>query len=93
MCDLHLQALYQIGRTGVISGEHLAEAEQAFLRYLSLEGPLPISREAARWRLGNLYELMDRCRDAEREYQVASDAGYLQARRSLRQLSCEDEPR
>lgn len=90
--DPHLRALYQLGRTGAISGERLAGAEGALRRYLSTEGPLPISRDAAQWRLGNVYEEMGRCRDAEREYRRSAEAGYVPAQNALRRLSCEEGP-
>lgn len=84
----HLPSLYQLGRTGALSGEHLDAAERALTRYLAAE-PLPaIPREAARWRLGMVYEHMGRCPDAERQYRVAAEAAYAPAREALAALAC-----
>ena len=57
-----LAALYQIGRTGVFSGERLPGAVEALERYIASRkeaGQLP-SAASAHWRLGMVYQRMDK---------------------------------
>lgn len=66
------RALYQIGRTGALSGLNLAEAEDALERYLERSpGPGLASHAAARWRLAMVHQRAGRCAEAEREYALA----------------------
>jgi tetratricopeptide (TPR) repeat protein len=65
-------ALYQIGRTGALSGQRLERAEQALMQYLTAppkaDAPKPA---AAHWRLGMVYEKQGRKDLARQEYQTA----------------------
>lgn len=84
-----LGAWYQIGRTAVMSGQRLAQGEAAFKRYLAGTpgaGDPPLA--AAHWRLGMLYERMDRKADARAQYQqaLARDPGYAEAKAALKKL-------
>jgi tetratricopeptide (TPR) repeat protein len=72
------RALYQIGRTGALSGLHPNAAAEALERYLE-RSPAPgdVSHAAARWRLGMIHQRAGRCAEAERQYALAlsADAG------------------
>lgn len=86
----HLAALYQLGRTGALSGRHLDEAARALEEYLRHD-PLPgLSRAAARWRLGAVHERAGRCEAAARQYRqaVAEDPDLEAARAALDRLPC-----
>jgi len=68
----YLGALYQIGRTGVLSGHNLDRAEQVFKEYLNYEpGQDNPSLASAHWRLGQLYELKNNKDLAKLEYEAA----------------------
>ncbi len=67
-------ALYQVGRTGALSGVGLDEAERALTRYLALPEPVGPSKAAARWRLGMVLERVGRCREAAEAYRRAVEA-------------------
>lgn len=74
----HARALYQVGRTGALSGVGLERAERALARYLALDpGPGAPSRAAAEWRLGMVLERAGRCGEANRAYRraVGADPG------------------
>ncbi|MDX1661040.1 MAG: serine hydrolase, partial [Gemmatimonadota bacterium] len=69
------RALYQIGRTGAISGSDLDVASAALERYLEIDPPPgDFPHAAARWRLGMVHQRAGRCEDAEREYRAAIEA-------------------
>lgn len=82
-------AIYQVGRTGAMSGERLDLAEQSLKRYLQLkpdlENPSPA---AAHFRLGNIYEKKDDKAAARTEYNLALslDPKNKDAREALRAL-------
>jgi putative CocE/NonD family hydrolase len=84
------RSLYQIGRTGVFSGEKLDRAQQALEEYITLEpDPEKLPSVAhARWRLGMIYEKLGRKHLARREYETALklDAELEQAREALENL-------
>ena len=70
-----LRALYQVGRTGALSGQFLAEAEDALERYLDrTPEPDQPSHAAARWRLAMVHQRSGRCADAEQQYMLALEA-------------------
>ncbi|MDJ0657203.1 MAG: tetratricopeptide repeat protein [Xanthomonadales bacterium] len=67
-------ALYQLGRTGALSGKHLEPAEAAMQRYLALadtEANLPIPLASAHWRMGMIYEHQGNWQSAREQYQAA----------------------
>ncbi len=65
-------AIYQVGRTGALSGERLDLAEQALRRYLQLKPDLEFpSPAAAHWRLGNIYEKRGDVASARSEYETS----------------------
>ncbi len=84
-----LNALYQVGRTGALSGQRLERAEQALKRFIATpprEGtPKPAG---AHWRLGMVYEKGGRKDAARAEYQRALeiDPGFAEAKKSLAKL-------
>ena len=80
-------AYYRAGRTAVLSGEHLQEGEQALKTYLQFPASDP-SPAAAHWRLGNLYEKMQRKEQARAEYQasLSADPEFAEAKKSLNGL-------
>jgi tetratricopeptide (TPR) repeat protein len=85
-----LRALYQIGRTGVFSGERLDRAKEALEQYIELEPDserLPTVAHA-RWRLGMVYEKLGRKDQASRQYEMALelDPDLEQAREALETL-------
>lgn len=82
-------AWYQLGRTTVLAKQHLDEGELAFKRYLGHQpGPQEPPLAAAHWRLGMLYELMQRVADARGQYQaaLALDPSHADAKRALGKL-------
>ncbi len=82
-------AIYQVGRTGALSGERLDLAEQSLKRYLQLkpdlENPSP---SAAHFRLGNIYQKKGDLSAARSEYNSALnlDPKNKEAREALRTL-------
>jgi tetratricopeptide (TPR) repeat protein len=67
------RSLYQIGRTGVFSGQRFDRAEEALEQYIA-RGPHAASMPTeahARWRLGMLYEKQGRKDLARAEYETA----------------------
>jgi tetratricopeptide (TPR) repeat protein len=82
-------ALYQIGRTGAISGQRLDRAEAALQQFLTApsagNAPKP---EAAHWRLGMVYEKAGKKDRARQEYQrsIAINPEFKEARKSLSAL-------
>ncbi len=68
-----LNALYQIGRTGALSGQRLDRAEQALKQFLAAPRQEDTPRPAAaHWRLGMVYEKQGRRDLARQEYQAAA---------------------
>lgn len=84
-----LNALYQIGRTGAISGLRLDRAEQAMKEFLA-SPPRPNNPRpaGAHWRLGMIYEKQGRKDLAAEEYRksLAIDPGFADAKKSLAKL-------
>lgn len=82
-------ALFQIGRTGSLSGQNLDRAEQALKQFLEAppreNGPRPA---AAHWRLGIVYEKQGRNDLAGEEYRAALglDPEFAEAKKSLAKL-------
>jgi tetratricopeptide (TPR) repeat protein len=65
----NLDAHYQIGKVGALTGEHLLVAERSLKLYLEREVPPEGSPHwAARWRLGMVYEHMGKIDEAREEY-------------------------
>ena len=69
-----LTALYQLGRTGALSGQFLDDAAAAMARYIELaeqrtDAPVPLY--AAWWRQGMIHEHADRLQDALKSYERA----------------------
>lgn len=79
------QALYQIGRTAVLSKAHLEEGELALLAYCkSPEDAKRPSHAWAHYRLGLIYELMGKKDAGKAEYQLAAkDTGDEQLQDAL----------
>lgn len=84
-----LGAWYQLGRTAVLANARLAEGEAALKRYLAgTPGRQDPPLAAAHWRLGMLYELMQRVGDARAQYQaaLALDPAHAEAKAALKKL-------
>jgi tetratricopeptide (TPR) repeat protein len=65
-------ALYQIGRTGVMSGENIDRSIQALKKYLRTQPPPgQPTLGNAHWRLGMLYELKGDLDAARKEFEAA----------------------
>lgn len=82
-------AVYQVGRTGALSGDYLDEAERALRQYLTHEpaqGAAPHS--AAHWRLGMVLEHKGDRAGARAAYEAALrlDPGYDEAKKALSRL-------
>ncbi len=85
------RSLYQIGRTAVFAGTQLERGEKALLQYIEDEPEgrgLP-SVAGARWRLGMIYEQMDRIDQARQQYEAALslEPDNEHAKKSLRNLN------
>lgn len=84
-----MAAWYQIGRTAVLSDSRHAEGEAALKRYLAGQ---PAEQDpphaAAHWRLGMLYELMQRVAEARAQYQAALklDPEHAESKAALKKL-------
>lgn len=84
-----LGALYQIGRTGALSGQRLDRAEDALKLVLAApprdNTPRPA---AAHWRLGMVYEKQGKKDLAAEEYRaaLAIDPKFVEAKKSLAKL-------
>ena len=84
-----LNARYQIGRTGALSGMRLDRAEQAMKEFLAAPPHENTPRPAgAHWRLGMIYEQQGRKDLAAEEYEkaLAIDPGFADAKKSLPKL-------
>ncbi|MFQ5750442.1 MAG: tetratricopeptide repeat protein [bacterium] len=85
----NLSALYQIGRTGALSGKNLVRAEECMKMYLQQEpGKNMPSLAAAHWRLGMIYEHKKQKELARQEYQTALklDPEFKAAKKALKKL-------
>jgi hypothetical protein len=87
----NLSCLYQIGRTGALSGMNLDRAKEALEEYITREDRDPrrnVSEAGARWRLGMIHERMGRKDLARKEYErsLALDPDFEQAREALKKL-------
>lgn len=87
----NLLALYQVGRTGALSGEFLQSSASAMERYLELaqndeERPVPLS--PAYWRLGMIFQHQNELDKARGAYQQALslDPDNEQAQKALKSL-------
>jgi tetratricopeptide (TPR) repeat protein len=82
-------ALYQIGKTGVLSGQRLDRAEECLKRYLgSSPGPESAPLPNAHFRLGQVYEKKGDKARARAHYQqaVKMDPNLKDAREALKKL-------
>ncbi|MCH7681331.1 tetratricopeptide repeat protein [candidate division KSB1 bacterium] len=82
-------ALYQIGRTGALSGQNLDRAEACYKLYLQNErGPNNPSLASTHWRLGMVYEHKRQKDLARKEYGTALklDPELEQAKKALKKL-------
>ncbi len=80
---------YQMGRTSIISGQRLEEADKFLLKYLEMKQFENSPSEAwAHYRLGQVYEMTGRFRDAKKQYQIALrlDREHKEAREALERL-------
>jgi len=83
-------ALFQIGKTGAMSGQRLDRAEEALEAYLrTTPGRNDPSLAAAHWRLGMVHEKRQDRQRAKTEYETALrlDPTFKQATESLRKLT------
>lgn len=79
-------ALYQVGRTGALSGLRLDRAAEALRAYLAADpGPGDPPPAAARWRLGMVLEKAGDREGARREYEasLALQPDFEEARKAL----------
>jgi tetratricopeptide (TPR) repeat protein len=83
-------ALYQVGRTGALSGQQLDRAEQALRRYLAAQGRRPTDPPpaAAHYRLGMVLERKGDRVAARAEYEAAlqADPQHKDAKAALAKL-------
>ena len=83
-------ALFQIGKTGAMSGQRLARATEALEAYLkTTPGRNDPSLAAAHWRLGMIHEKLQDKQRAKAEYETALrlDPSFKPATESLRKLT------
>ena len=83
-------ALFQIGKTGAMSGQRLPRAEEALLAYLqTTPGRNDPSLAAAHWRLGMVHEKRQDKQRARTEYETALrlDPTFKPATESLKKLT------
>lgn len=83
-------AYYQIGRVASISGTQLEKGEQSMLSYINSEfEPGENSLKWAHYRLGLIYEHMNRNNQAKSEYETALkfDKKFDEAKKALRALN------
>lgn len=82
-------AWYQLGRTAVLAKARLADGEAALKRYLAgTPGEQDPPHAAAHWRLGMIYELMQKVAEARAQYQAALrlDPKHAEAQAALKKL-------
>ena len=85
----NFDALYQVGKTGVLSGQRLDRAEESLKRYLgSTPGPESAPLPNAHFRLGQVYEKKGDKARARTHYQqaVKMDPNLKEAREALKKL-------
>ena len=83
-------ALFQIGKTGAMSGQRLPRAEEALAAYLqTTPGRNDPSLAAAHWRLGMVHERRQDKQRAKAEYETALrlDPSFKPATESLKKLT------
>ena len=83
-------ALFQIGKTGALSGQRLERSEEALKAYLqTTPGRNDPSLAAAHWRLGMVHEWRRDRERAKAEYETALrlDPTFKSATESLRKLT------
>jgi len=83
-------ALFQIGKTGAMSGQRLARSAEALEAYLqTTPGRNDPSLAAAHWRLGMVHEKRQDRQRAKAEYETALrlDPSFKQATESLKKLT------
>ena len=80
----HLEALYQLGKLGALTGADLDAAEQAMRRYLEV-APAGDRTDGAHYRLGQIAEHRGDVEGARREYEaaLALDPDYAAVRTAL----------
>jgi tetratricopeptide (TPR) repeat protein len=84
-----LGALYQVGRTGALSGQRLDRAEAALQQFLAAPpAPSTPNPAAAHWRLGMVYDKGGKKDLARQEYQrsLALDPQQAEAKKALAAL-------
>jgi tetratricopeptide (TPR) repeat protein len=87
---LEYGALFQIGKTGALSGQRLARATEALEAYLkTTPGRNDPSLAAAHWRLGMIHERLQDKQRAKAEYETALrlDPTFKTASESLKKLT------
>ena len=80
---------YQMGRTSIISGQRLEEADKYLLKYLDMKKFEHSPSEAwAHYRLGQVYEMTGRIDQEKEQYKTALklDRGHKEAREALEKL-------
>ena len=88
--SLEYGALFQIGKTGAMSGQRLARATEALQAYLTTTpGRNDPSLAAAHWRLGMIHERLQDEQRAKAEYETAVrlDPTFKPATESLKKLT------
>ncbi len=88
--SLEYGALFQIGKTGALSGQRLARATEALHAYLNTTpGRNDPSLAAAHWRLGMIHERLQDVPRAKAEYETAVrlDPTFKPATESLKKLT------
>ncbi|MCZ6765716.1 MAG: tetratricopeptide repeat protein [bacterium] len=86
----YMPALYQLGRTGVFSGQNLNRCIECMELYLTMEVPEDSPTWAdARWRLGMLYEKKGDGAKARTEFETAlrMNPDHEQAKKSLDKMN------
>ncbi|MFQ5639594.1 MAG: tetratricopeptide repeat protein [bacterium] len=84
----NLAALYQIGRTGALSGQNLDRAEECFKQYVQHPEEANPSKASAHWRLGMVYEHKQQKDLAREHYRMALklEPDHKQAKKALKKL-------
>jgi tetratricopeptide (TPR) repeat protein len=86
----HMMALYQVGRTGAMSGKNLDRAAECLKTYMQhTPGEGEPSFAYAHFRLGQVFEKMGRLDAAKQEYSAALqvDPNHKDAKAALKKLS------
>lgn len=87
----NLGALYQVGRTGALSGQYLAGSAVAMRRYIELasnQGERPVPLSPAYWRLGMILQHQNQPEEARGAFEqaLALDPDNEEAQKSLESL-------